>query len=399
MSNPAWHILTGEYPPAPGGVSDYTFSIAHALAAAGDEVHVWAPPRGGAAQHPPGVVVHHLEGGFGPRGLRRLSAGLAACGGRRRLLVQYVPTAFGWKSMNVPFAGWLAGRRGDEVWVMFHEVAYPWGKGHALKINLLGAVTRAMAALLARRADRSFTSIPGWNRLLAKLAPAKPPAEWLPIPSNLPASVPAGAASAARERILTAVGRAPSPGVKLVGHFGTYGSPHAEGLSAFVTAFSGARPDTVVVFLGRGGKDFAARHGFTGVHAPGALPGEEVAAHLSACDVVVQPFVDGISSRRTSAMASLALGRPVVSNRGILTEPDLWSSAVCLADAYTPAALVAGVSSLLDDPRRAADVASAGLRLYRESFALERIIGRLRGEPAVHECAQPSALPNPSQSG
>ena len=41
-----WHILTGEYPPQPGGVSDYSRMVAHGLAAAGDEVVVWAPsPR------------------------------------------------------------------------------------------------------------------------------------------------------------------------------------------------------------------------------------------------------------------------------------------------------------------------------------------------------------------
>jgi hypothetical protein len=38
-----WHILTGEYPPQPGGVSDYTRQLARALVDAGDSVEVWAP--------------------------------------------------------------------------------------------------------------------------------------------------------------------------------------------------------------------------------------------------------------------------------------------------------------------------------------------------------------------
>ena len=42
-----WHIITGEYPPAPGGVSDYTEAVAAGLAAAGDEVHVWCPAASG----------------------------------------------------------------------------------------------------------------------------------------------------------------------------------------------------------------------------------------------------------------------------------------------------------------------------------------------------------------
>ena len=37
-----WAIITGEYPPDPGGVSDYTYLVATHLADAGDEVHVCA---------------------------------------------------------------------------------------------------------------------------------------------------------------------------------------------------------------------------------------------------------------------------------------------------------------------------------------------------------------------
>jgi len=43
-----WAIITGEYPPQAGGVSDYTRIVAEALVAAGDEVHVWTPAVSGA---------------------------------------------------------------------------------------------------------------------------------------------------------------------------------------------------------------------------------------------------------------------------------------------------------------------------------------------------------------
>ena len=43
MSVTRWVLITGEYPPAPGGVSDYSSMVARGLAEAGDEVHVWAP--------------------------------------------------------------------------------------------------------------------------------------------------------------------------------------------------------------------------------------------------------------------------------------------------------------------------------------------------------------------
>ena len=50
-----WAILTGEYPPQAGGVSDYTRLVAEGLAAVGDEVAVYAPPQGhGPDSAPPG---------------------------------------------------------------------------------------------------------------------------------------------------------------------------------------------------------------------------------------------------------------------------------------------------------------------------------------------------------
>ncbi len=39
----SWHLLTGEYPPQPGGVSDHTWQVSEGLARAGCAVHVWAP--------------------------------------------------------------------------------------------------------------------------------------------------------------------------------------------------------------------------------------------------------------------------------------------------------------------------------------------------------------------
>src|ERR1700722_10738138 len=50
-----WHLVTGEYAPASGGVADYTRGVARALAAAGDDVHVWAPSIARGLASDPGV--------------------------------------------------------------------------------------------------------------------------------------------------------------------------------------------------------------------------------------------------------------------------------------------------------------------------------------------------------
>jgi len=76
-----WAIVTGEYPPQLGGVSDYTRLVADALVAAGDEVHIWAPALDSAGQletvtHERGITVHRLPDHFGRHGIAALDKGL-----------------------------------------------------------------------------------------------------------------------------------------------------------------------------------------------------------------------------------------------------------------------------------------------------------------------------------
>src|SRR4051794_12814993 len=69
----AWHLVTGEYPPAPGGVADYPEAVAAALAKPGAGVHVWAPGDAErSVAEPDGVMVHRAAGQFEPADLVRL---------------------------------------------------------------------------------------------------------------------------------------------------------------------------------------------------------------------------------------------------------------------------------------------------------------------------------------
>ena len=180
-----WHIITGEYPPQPGGVSDYTRLVACGLAAAGDQVEVWAPECGQRGESEPGVRVHRLPGHFGPRALAMMDRAIGGAGDHR-ILVQYVPHAFGLKAMNLPFCYWLYARRSRDVTVFFHEVAFPRRTAQPLRHNLLGEVTTLMATLVARSARRIFVSSLAWEAMLRPLVGTNKSIEWLPVPSNVP---------------------------------------------------------------------------------------------------------------------------------------------------------------------------------------------------------------------
>src|SRR3954463_1068879 len=140
VNSTVWHLITSEYPPQPGGVSDYTQVVARGLASAGDEVHVWCPPAGNGAKdaaesnedNSSGVSVHRELGSFTPADLRRTGRLLRRFKAPRRLLVQWVPHGYGYQSMNLPFCLWLWRRavsHRDEVEVMVHEPYLPFGEG------------------------------------------------------------------------------------------------------------------------------------------------------------------------------------------------------------------------------------------------------------------------------
>jgi glycosyltransferase involved in cell wall biosynthesis len=371
-----WHIITGEYPPQPGGVSDYTRVVAAGLASAGDHVVVWAPRADGADPRDPRVDVRRLPDQFGPRSLRLLSSALDRAPAPHRLLVQYVPHAFGWKAANVPFCFWLRSRRKDGVWVMFHEVAYPFARGAGLARNALAAVNRLMAVLVGGAAERAFVSIPAWRSGVGSVTRAGTPVMWLPVPSLIPVAGERQASADIRARY--------GQGNPLVGHFGTYGDliqPMLDRSLPELVEQSGCR----VMLLGHNSdvacRELVAKHpGLTGcVHGSGTLTPDDLSHHVSACDVMLQPYPDGISSRRTSAMVALSHAVPIVTTIGQLTEP-IWESsgAAVLVPVDDPGQLAIATASLLTDAARRASLARHAAAVYDQQFDLRHTIAALR---------------------
>jgi glycosyltransferase involved in cell wall biosynthesis len=101
--------------------------------------------------------------------------------------------------------------------------------------------------------------------------------------------------------------------------------------------------------------------------------------HLTACDVLMQPYPDGITVRRTSAMAALARGRAVVTTTGHLTEP-LWADqdAVALVDVADAARFTGEVDRLLRDLPARRSLEARARATYDAHFSVDRLIHTLR---------------------
>lgn len=380
MSNAiTWHMITGEYPPQAGGVSDYSRVVARGLAAAGDTVHVYAPEFPENDSPDDGITIHRLRGHFGPRALAQLSRVLEHRPGDS-MLVQYVPHAFGFKAMNLPFCLWLFAhcRKFGGATVMFHEVQLGILAGDPARYRLIDAATKVMAILAARSAARIFIATPIWEPLLRRYVPDQRPIEWMPVPSTVAVIDDCARVAASRRRW--------SADSRLIGHFGTYPPAIAAMLRAIVPAILAADSSVVMLLIGANGDAFrqmllseipslANR-----IVATGALPPDELSLAISACEILAQPYPDGVTSRRTSMMAALAHAQAIVTTRGLFTE-SLWeqSGAVALVEASDSSAFAFAVGKLLEDPVQRCRYASAAAALYANRFDVSHTIEALRG--------------------
>lgn len=373
----AWQFVTGEYPPTIGGVADYTRSVATALAARGSPVHVWCPGGAGVAREG-GVDVHRVADGWTPSAMRAITPDAIGIGGR--LVVQWVPHAFGRRSLNVAFCRWISrlARAGVHVEVMVHEPFLAFFEG-SWRQDAAAAVHRLMAATLLRAARRIWVSIPAWEgRVRPWLLGRDVPISWLPVPSNVDV-----VHDPSRVETLARAFRGRVP--KVVGHFGTFGRATAEplmtGLLRVLEAHAAA-----VVLIGRDSDEFA-RHlsdrlpvARERIHATGALSAREISCHLQACDVLLQPYIDGASSRRGSLMAALAHGAAVVTTVGRLSErfwTDEHERAIVTAPADELNRLGDAVLRLLAEDDRRRQLGVAARSLYERRFDLRHTVDAL----------------------
>jgi hypothetical protein len=324
------------------------------------------------------LYVHSELGRFRSSDLRRLDVLLARFPAPRRLLVQWVPHGFGYHSMNVWFCVWLLrrARAGDNVELMVHEPYLEFGPG-PVRHFLMACVHRVMTMLLLRAAQRVWLSIPAWeDRLKPYALGRRVVMRWLPVP---------GCVAPGESRSASAIRARYGAGRPLLGHFGTYGSAITTLLMDRLTPVLDGPFAPSLLLLGSGSERFRdaliARHPSWAprVHAAGYIKAEELGAHIAACDVFVQPYPDGVTTRRTSVMACLAHARAVVTTRGHLTEP-IWdeAGAVALANVTDASGFVAVANDLLgrDEARRR--LGAVGQHVYLERFSLVRVVESLR---------------------
>lgn len=294
------------------------------------------------------------------------------------VIVQYSPFAFG----PGGFAPWLLRllartAAGPRVAVMIHEAYVDWGTGRQ---RVMSAWQRLQLRRIVASADLVLTSTDAWSRAVARWV-TRPPMH-LGVGSNLPDMRPTRGHARA--------GLGVHDGQVVLGSLST---GHDSGLPGYVSAAvaEAARQQRDIVHLNLGATA-PATAGSARTVRPGWLTRESLAEMVSAADLFLAPFKDGASTRRTSVMAALQHGVPVVSTDGphtdrVFTKP---GSGVVLAPVGRSSDFAEIVAKLAGGECWRIELGSAARRCYERDFAWPVIAGRLLAELARLERPPPS---------
>ncbi|MCE9608437.1 MAG: hypothetical protein K8U03_26435 [Planctomycetia bacterium] len=282
--------------------------------------------------------------------------------------------------MNLLFCIWLWWRarvRGDVVQVMFHEVAFPFVR-KPLKWNIIAIVNRIMAFVLVAASTRIYTSTSAWHSILRRYGARNRPLEVLPVPSNIGHEVDACAVANLRHTLLQ------DGSTSTIGHFGTYSAGIIALLVPILQLLLSRSHGVKIVLLGRGSA--ACLHDLLTGHpdwhgrvvAFDGLEDVEVAATLQACDLMIQPFPDGASTRRTSLMACLAAGIPTITTIGELSEPFWQTQQACAAvEVGNVERAIRIIDQWLAEPQMSNATGARGRHYYSAHFSLECAIAKI----------------------
>ena len=353
-------IITPRYPPDRCGVGDYTALLARHLARRGLAVTVitsrWVAPPTQAL----GVRVLPLIEGWGWAALPRLASAVRA--GRYDVVhIQYQNEMYQRSAAiaALPLALRAAAPRTPTV-LTVHDYGTPWPRRLRLRA-IAGPYGKLwFAAMLAASRRVVLTNEQdAWRFTRQRPRYPIPAARYavIPVGSNLP--------------VANALPTHPD-GLLRVGYFG-FVNP-AKGVESLLDGFAWAYQRLAILRLIMvcALRDEQPYHqeirqkintlGLEGVvTVTGELADGDAAGTLASCDMVALPFRDGLSLRRTTLVAALALGRPVISTRAAVPPAALHDGRdVLLAPPGDAAALGAAILDLAGDPARRAALGDSG---------------------------------------
>lgn len=385
--SPTISIVYPVLPPACDAIGEYTANLCQELAS---NLHVELLTSDAAPCQPiEGVNVEacfRLQGADRFARLRdRLATTSAAA-----VVVQYNPFSWGrrgWAPDLVDVLRIFKRNRPDvRLAVMFHET---YMSNPGWRAWVMRQYQRRQYRKLVSLADIGFFSTEAWGDQVQRHSPGANVVH-APVGSNLPESQ----ASPVETRVRWGIGHDDF----VCGVFGgAHPSRLIDWIKSAVRRINTLQPDDRrVVLLHVGGQAIDWSGTDVPIVATGRLVAPDAADAIATMDLLINPFRDGISTRRGSAIAALQQGVPILSTKGPSTDAlwtDVAGTAVFLAPADDVTRWDATVDSAADYITRNRDTATtAARRGYQRHFAWPVVADRFRAHLFPDHVTAPPSL-------
>ncbi len=372
-------FVTGEYPPMVGGVGRFTAELAAALQAQGAQVAVLTDEQVPGSTDTGAVRVLPGRRGWG-WGILSDIAVRARAAGAEWVHIQYQTAAYGMHPA-INALPYCLRRQGLRAAWTYHDLRVPYLFPKA-GARLRNWVTR----LPLRAADAVVvTNQSDWDSVRGETRPGQ--LHRIPIGNDIKSR-----RFSVEERIQRRAARGYGSGQLVLGYFGFLNASKG-GLTLIETlaALAVERRDVRLLMIGErvGASDETnfrylqrveasiGEHGLESrVQWTGHQSDAEVAADFNAIDVLVMPYEDGMSMRRSTLTAALANGCAIVTTHPQDPTPELRAdSDLILVPPRDPAAAAEAVRRIAEDPRLAEELRVNARKAARQ-FSWEVIAAR-----------------------
>ncbi len=372
-------FVTGEYPPMVGGVGRFTAELARALQAQGAQSAVLTDEQVTASAGTDAVRVLPGRDRWG-WGILTDIPDCARAVGAEWVHVQYQTAAYGMHPAINALPYFLR-RHGLRAAWTYHDLRVPYLFPKA-GARLRNWVTR----LPLRAADAVVvTNQSDWESVQGQVQRGQ--LHRIPIGSDIESRQ-----FSAEERVQRRAARGYGSEQLVLGYFGFLNASKG-GLTLIETlaSLAGEGWDVHLLMIGErvgasDGTNFRylqrveaaiSEHGLDGrVQWTGHQSDAEVAADFNAIDVLVMPYEDGMSMRRSTLTAALANGCAIVTTHPQDPTPELRADAdLVLVPPRDPAATAAAVRRIAADPRLAESL-RANARKAARQFSWDVIAAR-----------------------
>ena len=346
-------VVSSHFPPATGGVSDYTLEWCRSMQVLGHDLTVITSTPDAAHA---GLTIEHFTRRWDVSGSGQL-IGLVQGSHPDALVVQYVPHAYSARGGGLAVA--LLLRRlarsvsvpmvvnAHEVYGAWTESAKraPWHLSQRFAAAVLVSSAEAFVVTVKRRQNEMKRFLWPWSERVKLLQIGPTVTSQGPDPDWR-----------CRHGVLD--------GTFLMTSFGLGHPTQAVAqLSIVLDTLTAAGVNARLFIAGRLDVDHPL------VTQLGYISAEDASQLLAAGDVFALPLVDGVSGRRSSVISALAVGATVATTAGLDTDLDLFSGGgVAMSPAGDPDAFAELVLQLAANPETRARVARRGRELFASTF-------------------------------